>query len=151
MLELPRQVALVLLRRGGYAIGLFQGEALIASKTGTRYVQGRQRAGGSSAPRFARRRAKQVHELLKEACQEAQEKLSPHEATIERVFLGGDWLALRRLQQGCPLLARLAAKTAHRVLNVPEPRQAVLAQALHQAWSSTVVMVPAEEVPERSS
>ena len=42
----------VLVRLGGYAVGVFDGERLVASKVGQRLVHGRHRAGGSSANRF---------------------------------------------------------------------------------------------------
>src|SRR4051794_2989067 len=45
-------VAAVLVRLGGYAFGVFEGEAMVASKVGSRFVKGRHRAGGSSANRF---------------------------------------------------------------------------------------------------
>ena len=49
-------VAALLVRLGGYAVGAFEGERLVASKVGSRFVKGRHRAGGSSANRFRRRR-----------------------------------------------------------------------------------------------
>ena len=50
------RVGAVLVRLGGYAVGVFEGERLVASKVGQRLVHGRHRAGGSSANRFRRRR-----------------------------------------------------------------------------------------------
>jgi hypothetical protein len=49
-------VGVLLIRLGGFAAGVFEGEELVASKVGTRNVHGRHRAGGSSANRFRRRR-----------------------------------------------------------------------------------------------
>src|SRR3954470_23524798 len=54
--ERERTVGVVPVRLGGYALGLFGGRTLRASKVGSRLVHGRHRAGGSSANRFARRR-----------------------------------------------------------------------------------------------
>ena len=54
----------VLVRLGGYAVGVFDGERLVASKVGQRLVHGRHRAGGSSANRFRRRREEQARALL---------------------------------------------------------------------------------------
>ncbi len=58
-----RQVAVLLVRRGGYACARLDGGAVVASKVGSRHVQGRTAAGGWSQQRFARRREKQTGEL----------------------------------------------------------------------------------------
>ncbi|MGL5852830.1 MAG: Vms1/Ankzf1 family peptidyl-tRNA hydrolase, partial [Phycicoccus sp.] len=57
-------VGLVLVRRGGYAVGVAAGGRLATHKVGTRYVQSRTAAGGWSQQRFARRRANQADELV---------------------------------------------------------------------------------------
>ena len=58
-------VAALLVRLGGYAVGVFEGERLVASKVGSRFVKGRHKKGGSSANRFRRRRDEQERALLK--------------------------------------------------------------------------------------
>ena len=55
-----RLVGALLVRRGGYAVGVFAGRELRSSKVGHGYVQGRTKAGGWSQQRFARRRANQA-------------------------------------------------------------------------------------------
>ena len=57
-------LAVVLVRRGGYAVGVASGDRLTAHKVGTRYVQSRTAAGGWSQQRFARRRANQADGLV---------------------------------------------------------------------------------------
>ncbi|WP_269045664.1 acVLRF1 family peptidyl-tRNA hydrolase [Paenarthrobacter sp. Z7-10] len=59
-----RTIAVVLLRRGGYSVGLCRSGRLLESKSGTRYVQSRTAAGGWSQQRFARRRANQADALV---------------------------------------------------------------------------------------
>src|ERR1051325_2669474 len=49
-------VAALLVRLGGFAVGVFEGERLVASKVGTRFVKGRPKKGGAAATRFRRRR-----------------------------------------------------------------------------------------------
>src|SRR5699024_5847396 len=78
----PREIAVVLLRRGGYAIGLAHvGEngrrELRAHKSGTRYVQSRTAAGGWSQQRFARRRENQAEGLVRAAADHAVRVLAP--------------------------------------------------------------------------
>src|SRR5919197_6191732 len=57
-------VAALFVRLGGYAVGVFDGERLVASKVGSRFVKGRHRKGGSSANRFRRRREEQARALV---------------------------------------------------------------------------------------
>ena len=57
-------LGVILVRRGGYAVGLALAGAFTASKVGTRHVQSRTAAGGWSQQRFARRRGKQADELV---------------------------------------------------------------------------------------
>ena len=45
------RVAVVMIRLGRYAVGVLDGDALVASKTDTRYVKSRHRKGGSSQRR----------------------------------------------------------------------------------------------------
>ena len=59
--------ALLLLRRGGWAVARCEGERVVASKVGTRYVQGRTKKGGSSQQRYARRRGNQADSVVSAA------------------------------------------------------------------------------------
>src|SRR5665811_1397622 len=84
----PTRLALILVRRGGYAVGLGQGAELIAHKVGTRYVQSRTAAGGWSQHRFARRRDNQADALVVSVIEHAQRVMlaSPSDALV----VGGD-------------------------------------------------------------
>ena len=62
-----RTIAVLLVRRGGHAVGVFEGRRLVASKVGSAYVQGATSAGGWSQQRFARRRANQARAAFAEA------------------------------------------------------------------------------------
>ena len=46
-----RRIGVLLVRRGGYAVGVFDGTKLLASKVGSSYVQGTTKAGGWSQQR----------------------------------------------------------------------------------------------------
>ena len=58
-------LGVLLIRRGGYAVGLARGAAFAESKVGKRHVQSRTAAGGWSQQRFARRRGNQADELVR--------------------------------------------------------------------------------------
>ena len=119
-------VGAVLVRLGGYAVGVFEGERLVASKVGSRNVHGRHRAGGSSANRFRRRREEQARVLLLDAGQVAARVLDPHRARLDAVALGGDKAAVRQMVELRPELRWLEEHALERFFTVPEPRQPVL-------------------------
>src|SRR6266516_5489662 len=85
-------VAALLVRLGGYAIGVFEGERLVASKVGTRFVKGRHKKGGSSSTRFRRRREEQARALFDDAAETFERVLEPYDP--EFVALGGDRRAI---------------------------------------------------------
>ncbi|GBD11552.1 hypothetical protein HRbin23_01219 [bacterium HR23] len=136
----PVRFGLLLLRRGGYALGVAEGEALTHHKVGSRYVQGRHRAGGSSARRFERRRREQVRHLLQEVCTEATARLVPHLPSLDALFLGGDRLLLTEMFRECPTLSPLKPLVHPHHLAVAEPRLEVLEVAVQMAWQSQVAL-----------
>ena len=121
-----RVVAVLLVRLGGYAAGVFDGEKLAASKVGHRFVKGRHKKGGSSANRFRRRREEQARALVEEAAEVAAAVLGPWRDRVEHVALGGDRAAVEAALAARPELAWLAERALPRFFAVPEPRQRVL-------------------------
>ncbi|MDF5753748.1 acVLRF1 family peptidyl-tRNA hydrolase [Spongiactinospora sp. TRM90649] len=120
-----RWVGVVLVRRGGYAAGVFRGAELVASKVGARLVQGRSAAGGWSQQRFARRREQQAGQARDAAAEVAARVLGPYMDRLEAVFFGGDRRAVDALR-GDRRLAAAFAREAEPFLTVPDPRLAVL-------------------------
>ncbi|GLW99757.1 acVLRF1 family peptidyl-tRNA hydrolase [Microtetraspora sp. NBRC 16547] len=120
-----RLVGVLLVRLGGYAAGVFDGERLVASKVGSRQVHGRSAAGGWSQQRFARRREKQSSEALEAAADVAARVLLPYAAELEAVLLGGDRRAIDGVREDRRLAPLLALERAP-FLTVPDPRLAVL-------------------------
>jgi peptide subunit release factor 1 (eRF1) len=140
--------AVVLVRLGRFAVGVFRGTDLLSSKTTTRYVGSRHKAGGWSQKRFARIREKQVRELFDKLCETTREKLSPYEKAIERLWLGGDPLVLSGFLERCPWINRLADRTADYRLNVPTPDLAGLKKSIDDALSYRVIRaVPDSRAP----
>ena len=121
-----RTVGVLLARRGGHAAGVFVGDRLVASKVGSRHVQGRTAAGGWSQQRFARRREGQAAVAAGAAADDAAGVLLSCE--LEALVLGGDRAAVDAVLAD-PRLAPLRAVVAGRLLSVPDPRLKVL-QAL---------------------
>jgi peptide subunit release factor 1 (eRF1) len=120
-----RVVGVLLVRLGGYAAGVFAGDRLVSSKVGSRLVHGRNRKGGSSSGRFARRRENQARDALGDAADVAARILLPHADDLEHVVLGGDRRALATVLED-PRLRRLQRLAEERILDVPDPRLDVL-------------------------
>jgi Actinobacteria/chloroflexi VLRF1 release factor len=116
-------VSVLLVRLGGYAVGVFDGERLVASKVGSRFVKGRHKKGGSSANRFRRRREEQAKALYKEAAAVAAEVLAQ---PTEFAALGGDRSAVDATLRECPQLAWVQERAIPHFLAVPEPRERTL-------------------------
>ncbi|WP_090942808.1 acVLRF1 family peptidyl-tRNA hydrolase [Nonomuraea jiangxiensis] len=120
-----RRVGVFLVRLGGYAAGVFHGDSLLASKVGSRLVQGRTAAGGWSQQRFARRRRNQASQAYDDAVQTAVRVLTPYLGELDGVVLGGDRRAVDGLRRDRRLAPLLALEKEPFVV-VPDPRLAVL-------------------------
>jgi VLRF1 release factor-like protein len=129
-------VAVLLVRLGGYAAGVFDGERLVASKVGSRFVKGQHKKGGSSASRFRRRRDEQARALIDDAAEVAARVLEPWRERVEFTALGGDRAAIDRVLAGDPQLGWLAGKALPRFFAVPDPRQAVLERLPYDLYSA---------------
>jgi hypothetical protein len=129
-------VAALLVRLGGYAVGVFDGERLVASKVGSRFVKGRHKKGGSSSGRFRRRRDEQARALIEEAAEVAVSVLEPWRDRVEFAALGGDRAAVERVLAASPELAWLSERALPRFFSVPDPRQAVLDRLPYELYSA---------------
>jgi Actinobacteria/chloroflexi VLRF1 release factor len=126
-----RTVGVLLVRLGGYAVGVFAGAPprLLDAKTGSRLVHGRSAAGGWSQHRFARRRENQAAAALRAAADAAIGVFGRYGPQgLDAVVLGGDKRSAAGLR-GDPRLAQYLARATDRFLTVPDPRLAVLKQA----------------------
>ena len=138
-LAADRRVAVLLVRLGGYALGVLEGEQLVASKVGTRFVKGRHKKGGSSANRFRRRREEQERDLIEAAAAEAARLLAPWRERVDYVALGGDRTAVGRTIAEHPDLDWLTPLALERFFDVPDPRLRVLEALPYQLYAAKVV------------
>ncbi len=122
----PRTLGLLLVRRGGWALGTCRDGALLVHKTGTRYVQGQTAAGGTSQHRYARRRSNQADALVLAVAEAASSRLVGLELDG---FVGAGDRALVESVLADPRLTALAALPRGPVLDVADPRSDVLAAA----------------------
>jgi hypothetical protein len=131
-------VAALLARLGGYAIGVFDGERLVASKVGSRFVKGRHKRGGSSANRFRRRRDEQARALVEEAANVAVRVLAPWQERVEFAALGGDRDAVNAVLAARPELRWLSERALTRFFTVPQPRLRVLERLPYELYSAEI-------------
>ena len=135
-LDADHVVAALLVRLGGYAVGIFEGERLAASKVGTRFVKGRHKKGGSSANRFRRRREQQARELVEAAAETAVNVLEPYRDRVEFVAFGGDRRAVDEVLATEPRLAWLAERALPRFFTTRDPRQRELERLPYELYAA---------------
>ncbi len=132
-------LGLILVRRGGYAVGLAFGRTFSASKVGSRHVQSRTAAGGWSQQRFARRRANQADELVGAVIVQARRVLigddeSPPTGASglpRGLVVGGDRVLVREVLGG-PALRTLRDVPRRELYDLPDPKRVVLETALRR-------------------
>ncbi|MBQ6645013.1 MAG: hypothetical protein IJH84_28885, partial [Saccharopolyspora sp.] len=132
-----RRVGLVLVRLGAHSVGIARGGVIEVSSTDRHLVHGRNKAGGQSQQRFARRREGQARRSLESAADDAARVLLPERERLDAVILGGDGKALDALRAD-PRLRELLAAAEPGVLDVAEPRRSVLDDAAVRAISVEV-------------
>ena len=135
----PRRLGLLLARKGAVAVGVADGDRLVTSKVDTHYVQGRTAAGGWSQQRFARRRDNQAKAAAADGAGIAGRILLPEVRSMAALVTGGDRAAVDAILSAPPL-APVAALRAGRVLDVPEPRHAVLVSAVAAARAVPILI-----------
>jgi hypothetical protein len=136
-----RWIGAILVRRGGYGAGVFDGTRLVASKVDTSYVQGTTKAGGWSQQRYARRRANQARSAFAEAADIAARILLPVLATLDAVVTGGDRAAVDEVLADVRLRDVRELVTGP-LLQVPDPRLRVLERLPEQFRAVTVHIHP---------
>jgi hypothetical protein len=132
-----RVTGLLLVRRGGFAVGVADGTRLLDSSVGTRYVQGKTKAGGWSQQRYARRRDAQAREAFAAAADAAGRVVLPRVADLDGLVTGGDRAAVGAVLDD-PRLRPLHDLPQGRFLAVPDPRRRVLEDAVRRSRAIVV-------------
>ena len=135
----PRTVGLVLVRLGAHSIGIAEAGKVVVSRTDRHHVHGRTSAGGWSQQRFARRREGQAKVALADAADDTLDVLGPRLADLDAVVLGGDRRAFDELRRDSRLESVFSLALPG-ILDVPEPRRAVLDEAAEQARAVEIVV-----------
>ena len=133
-------VGVVLLRMGRYAIGVVRGDKLLASKTDTRHVKNRHRAGGSSQRRFMRSRDRLIRELYDAGCEVTRRIFEPHLESIEYVLTGGERQTINGFLKRCAFLERSDLPVMKRLLAIERPSHKALESIHREVWKSRVLV-----------
>lgn len=130
----PRTALLVLVRRGGWAVGLARAGVVLEGLGGTRYVQSRTAAGGWSQQRYARRRANQADGLVGAAAG-ALARVLAQGPRPDVVVPGGDRQLVADVLAALPpeVCAAVAPLPRGPLLDVADPRRRVLDDAAARA------------------
>lgn len=131
-----RLLAILLVRRGGYAVGLARGAELLATKAGTRYVQSRTAAGGWSQQRYQRRRGNQANQLVEAVTGHLLRLLrEAGDPLLDGVIVGGD-----RALVSAALPDHLAGLPRREITVRTDPRSAALGPALDLGRGPSVLV-----------
>jgi hypothetical protein len=117
-----------------------EGERLVASKVGTRFVKGKHKKGGSSSNRFRRRRDEQARALIAEAAETAVRVLDPWRERVDWVALGGDRAAVRQVLAD-PRLDWVEAKALPRFFTTPDPRERDLERLPYDLYAAELTTI----------
>ena len=132
----PEDWGVLLVRKGGFAVARMRGTDMVEHKIGQRHVQGRTKAGGQSQQRFARRRDNQARQAYEAAAGHAARLLTG----VPLLVVGGDHSAVDAV---VPEAGLTDASVVEPWLPVPDPKRAILDQAIHDAGSIRVEVVNA--------
>jgi hypothetical protein len=135
----PPKWGVLLVRKGGFAVATVVDGRIAESKVGQRHVQGRTKAGGQSQQRFARRRDNQAREAYQAAADHAL-RILPRVAAL---ICGGDRQAVEQVLADSRLRS-LAGLRVEPWLAVPDPRRAVLEQAVADGCSAAITVTSDE-------
>ncbi len=134
-----RRVGVLLVRRAGFAAGVFDGPELISSKVDSSYVQSTTKAGGWSQQRYARRRANQATAAFASAADAAARVLLGTD--LDALVVGGDRPAVRAVLADARLVP-LAALVTGPWLSVKDPKRRVLEAMPDQFLAVRITLDP---------
>jgi hypothetical protein len=129
-------IAVILVTWGWYALGVFDGSNLVASKIGTGYIHKKHKKGGRSQKRFARRTEEQKKDFLRRVSNRIEDRLGSF--APDHIFFGGNRLILKPLVQECRYLQAKAGKISPRILDARYADRETLTGSLAEINKSLV-------------
>ena len=134
----PLHVGIILIRYGHVAIAIAHDETIVVSKTDSRWVPNKHRAGGQSANRFKRSREKWAREFFDKSARLAHDRFAAYPHHIDHLIFGGDQHVINQFLDRATLPNNLSHRILPRRLNTLRPNRNALKHAVRQTWSSTI-------------
>ena len=131
------RIGIILVRRGGHAVGRDEGGELVAHTCGTRYVQSRTKKGGWSQQRYARRRGNQADGVIGSVVELARRHLP--QGGVDALVLGGDRALAEQVLEDAAL-AHLRDLERRTLWDLPDPRLTVLREAARRARAVRITL-----------
>jgi len=136
ILDKEYAIGVVLVAWGSYAVGIFHGDNLAESKTGTGYIHKEHKKGGRSQKRFARRTEEQKKSFLRKVSNRIEERFKSH--TLDCIFFGGNRLISKPLLKECKYLKSQNAKISAKILNAKYADKEALEHSLEEITKSLI-------------
>jgi len=122
---------------GSYSIGIFQGDDLVESKTGTGYIHKEHRKGERSERRFTRRTEEQKRDFLRKVSNRIEERFKNY--TMGHILFGGNRLIRKPLLKECTYLELEAYKISKGILNIKHASTEALNHSLEEITKPLVL------------
>ncbi len=127
-------IGVILVRLGRFAVGVARNEKLLVSKSDTRYVRGRHRAGGQSANRFKRNREKWMREFFDKTATTANAVFGSYGQHIDWISMGGDENVIKSFFERASFPDDLGNRVLARRVPVSRPGRDALERAARDVW-----------------
>ena len=72
-------------------------------------------------------------------CLHAREQLEPYDRKLEYIIYGGTRETVTDFRKQCHFMGQFDKHALSRLLNVREPKQSGLTEAIQEAWSSKII------------
>lgn len=147
IVDADARVLVVDLHAGKARIGLARDEQLESSRTVSRYVRGRHRAGGQSANRFKRNR-EQWQQKFNAKLADAVEELN-HDARTRADWLAvaGDRNAAKSWAKDTDIVSRTGLKLLPRSFDSRANDRSALSRLVREVWSTRIYEAPRTDLP----
>jgi hypothetical protein len=136
IIKKERVLGIMLINWGSYAVGVFKGDNLVESKTGTGHIHKKIKKGGSSQKRFARRTVDQKDHFLRRVADHIEEIFQGH--APENIFYGGNRLIFKPLLRESSYLEKQVNKISPRTINLRYADRELMLHSLQDVNGSVV-------------
>ena len=142
LINVPATVAVIDLHAGRARIGIARDARLIKSRSVSRYVRGKHRAGGQSANRFRRNREEWQRKFDSKLASEVEQIAGESLPTPEWLAVAGDRNAARRWLADTDLLKRIGIPMLPRSFDSRANDRSALEALAREVWSCRVFEPP---------